>query len=181
VRCQLYRSLLLFLFFFPVFSSATGLQFGVTLPILVKGKDPSGVHGYRAVLWYQPQSLIWPKASVYFAAGVGHWWAHGATTNSNLNIIAIAPVLRYYFEKNPHYSPYFEASIGASYLSRTRFDDRKLGIHFAFQDELGFGVAIGEERHFYVSASILHYSNGSLATMNAGITVPLILNVGYSF
>ncbi|MDR3491940.1 MAG: acyloxyacyl hydrolase [Gammaproteobacteria bacterium] len=160
---------------------ATGVQFGVTLPFLIKGKDPEGVHGYRAVLWYQPPKLIWPKFEIYFAGGYGHWWAHGATVYRSLNIYAIAPVLRFYFSKNTYIDPYGEISIGASYLTKTHFSDRNLGIHYSFQDEVGIGAAFGKEKRFYFTLSALHYSNGSMASMNAGITVPLVLNVGYKF
>lgn len=160
---------------------AAGIQFGTTLPILIKGKDPEGVHGYRAVAWYQPESLIWPKCNVYFAAGFGHWWAHGATEHRSLNIYAIAPVLRYYLIKTTFISPFVEASIGPSYLTRTKFSDRNLGLHYAFQDELGLGAVFGKEQRLYATVSALHYSNGSMAAMNAGVTIPLILNIGYRF
>jgi lipid A 3-O-deacylase len=160
---------------------ATAVQFGVTLPILLKSKDPEGVHGYRAVLWYQPQSLIWGNLNLYFAGGVGHWWAHGAKNNRVINIYAIAPVLRYYFKKSPHFSPYVEASIGPAYMNRTKFSNRNLGIHYTFQDEIGIGALFGVDQGFYASLSALHYSNGHLSQHNSGITVPLILNVGYKF
>src|SRR5437870_8980585 len=97
--------------------------------------------------------------------------------NGSINILAIAPVIRYYFfPKTSRFSPYFEASICASYLSRTRIVDRNLGEHFSFQDEIGLGTAYGDHQQWYATLSALHYSNGSLSAMNAGITVPLILN-----
>lgn len=169
------------LFFFSNIAYSTGFQFGVTLPVLIKGKDPEGVHGYRGVVWYQPASLIWPKVEIYFAGGVGHWWAHGATEHRSINIVSLTPVIRVYFLKKSYVSPFAEISIGASYLSRTHFSDRNLGIHYSFQDEVGLGAAFGKERRFYFTLSALHYSNGSMASMNAGITVPLVLNIGYRF
>ena len=160
---------------------ATGLQFGVTLPIIVNGKDPEGVHGYHGMLWYQPESLIWPKFEVYFTAGYGYYWAHGAEHHRSLDIFAVAPAIRYYFTKTDYVDPYIEASIGPSYLSQTRFSDRNLGMHFAFQDIIGVGAIMGKEKRLNVSLSAMHYSNGSLCSMNAGITLPLMLNVGYKF
>lgn len=162
-------------------ASADGLQFGVTLPILIKAKDPEGVHGYRAVVWYQPSSLVWSKFNIYFAGSFGHWWVHGAKTAGSLNIYAIAPVLRYYFVKTPTISPYIEASIGAAYLTRTHFSTSNLGIHYSFQDEVAIGAVFGKEQRFYASVSALHYSNASMASSNAGITIPVILNLGYQF
>ena len=162
-------------------SFAAALQFGITLPFLIKTKDPENVHGYRAVVWYQPPAWMWKHWNIYLAAGAGHWWVPGASMHQSLNIFALAPVIRYYFAKTPRFSPYFEASIGVSYLSKTRFVDRNLGEHFSFQDEVGIGTAYGDHQQWYASLSALHYSNGSLSAMNAGITVPLILNVGYHF
>src|ERR1700739_3636233 len=92
-------------------ASATAIQLGVTLPILLKSKDPEGVHGYRAVVWYQPASFIWGNWNLYFAACGGHWWVHSAVPNRIINIYALAPVVRYYFNKSPRFSPYLEASI----------------------------------------------------------------------
>ncbi len=171
--------ILLGMIFFTSSASATSVQFGVTLPILIKTKDPTNVHGYRAVIWYQPQSLVWKKVNIYFAAGYGHWWVGGSGPNRIMNIFAIAPVIRYIITKTTYFTPYLEASIGASYLSSTRFDDRNLGIHYAFQDELGVGAKFGKSQRFFATLSALHYSNGSMSAYNAGITVPLILNVGY--
>jgi hypothetical protein len=166
----------------PLF--AAGFQFGVTLPILLKSKDPDGVHGYRAVIWYQPKAFIWGKNgryNLYFAGGVGHWWSHGAKANRSLNIYALAPVFRFYLTKTHYFSPYLEASIGPAYMTRTRFDKQNLGIHYTFQDEVGIGALLGKKQALYASLSALHYSNGRLSSHNSGITIPLILNIGYKF
>jgi hypothetical protein len=160
---------------------ASGIQLGITLPILIKGKDPEGVHGYRAIAWYQPQTWIWPKFQIYLAGGFGHWWAHGAKTARCINIYSLAPVIRYYFKRGTYFSPFAEISIGASYLTKTHFSDRNLGIHYSFQDELGLGATFGKSHRYYFTLTALHYSNGSMASMNAGITVPVVLNIGYRF
>jgi len=167
--------------FIPLSSQAANFQVGTTLPILIKGKDPSGVRGVRANVWYTPQAFVWPKFKVYFTLGYGHWWANGARTYKQINIISAAPVLRFYFKKSQYFSPFIEASIGPSYLSKTQFATQKLGIHYAFQDEIGLGTGVGKKRKLYFTLSALHYSNGSMAKMNAGITVPLVLNIGYKF
>ena len=161
---------------------AFGLQFGVTAPIIMKAKDPEGVYGYRGIVTAQPEAWIWPKASVYLAGSFGHWWVHGATTNRSLSIYAIAPVLRYYLKKSPTFSPYVEASIGASWMTKTYLGDRhNLGMHYAFQDEVGIGMAYGKAQQWYATLSALHYSNGSMASHNSGITIPAILSLGYRF
>ena len=54
-------------------------------------------------------------------------------------------------------------------------------MHFAFQDEVALGATFGQEKKLAVSFSAMHYSNGSLANSNAGITIPLLINVAYRF
>jgi len=162
-------------------TSADAGSFGVTLPIIVKGKDPDNLHAYRAVLWYQPTSLTWSHWSIYFAANGGHWWSSSATQYRSLNIFAIAPVFRFYPIKFSHFSPFLEASIGPAYLSKTHFSDRNLGMHFAFQDEIAAGATFGPQQRLSASLSVLHYSNGRLCAYNAGITAYAVLNLGYRF
>jgi len=160
-------------------STAYAGHAGITLSGVVIGKDPDNLHTYRGALSYQPDALIWKKFDVYFAASAGHWWSEGAKKHRSLNIYAVAPVLRFYLAKTHYFDPYVELSIGPSYLTKTRFADRNLGMHFAFQDELGFGASFGEKRNYYASLSALHYSNGSMCSMNAGITAIMMLNIGY--
>jgi len=159
---------------------AFGSQLGVAIPILAIDKDPSHLHGYRAAIWYQPVSWQWSQYEIFWAASFGHWWTH-ARHHRAVDIITVAPVLRYYLTQTSKITPFAEISIGASYLTHTRFDNRNLGMHFAFQDEIGFGIACGNHKNFTISLSTLHYSNGSLAAMNAGITIPLLINIGFKF
>jgi lipid A 3-O-deacylase len=154
-------------------------QTGVTLTYPLIDKDPSHLQGYRTAFWYQPSSLTWPSIKIYFDVSFGHWWVNNVPANREINIYSIAPTLRYYFTQNDSFSPFFDLSIGASYLTRTRFAERNLGIYFSFQDQIGLGASFGPEQRLSISLSALHYSNGSLAGTNAGITIPLLLNVSY--
>ncbi|OAI46325.1 hypothetical protein AYO45_06395 [Gammaproteobacteria bacterium SCGC AG-212-F23] len=172
---------LFFLFLSLCSTTAFSYQHGATLSYVIFPKDPTNLHGIRAAYWFQPESWIWKSAQIYIDTSAGHWWITSNSPNHSLNSIAVAPVLRYYLQKVPTISPYVEFSIGPSYLSRTRIDGRNLGMHFAFQDQLGIGMTYGKEERFYSSISVLHYSNGSLCRWNAGITVPIMLNLGYKF
>lgn len=167
-------------FMTPVLASSYP-HFGGSLSIPVITKDPEYLHGYRASGWYQPESLIWQQAHIYFDASFGHWWVTNSTVNKSLNIYSIAPALRLYFMQKKYISAFLNISIGFSYLSRTRIDHQNLGMHFAFQDQLGIGASFGEKHLFSVSLSALHYSNGSLCKKNEGITVPLMINAEYGF
>lgn len=150
--------------------------FAVTLPLI--SKDPPALHGYRAALSLQPASLVWPHARVYFDAGFGHWWVSKGPFRT-LSIYTLAPVLRYYFMTGS-VSPFVHLSVGASWLSAIHFEKRKLGIHFSFQDEAGLGLAWGKSPRISVMLSSIHYSNGSIAKHNSGITIPLLLTVALS-
>ncbi|HSW71104.1 MAG TPA: acyloxyacyl hydrolase, partial [Gammaproteobacteria bacterium] len=76
-------------------------------------------------------------------------------------------------------TPYIELSIGAAYLSNTRFAGRNLGIHFSFQDRAGVGITFGSKQQFSLGAHVVHYSNGSLSAHNSGITIPLMVDLSY--
>ncbi|PYR58692.1 MAG: hypothetical protein DMF85_09905 [Acidobacteria bacterium] len=71
--------------------------------------------------------------------------------------------------------------VGPTYISKVVIDDRQTGNHFTFQDFVGVGAFIGRTRHVAAGIKINHYSNGNLFTSNAGVKVPLTLNLGYTF
>jgi lipid A 3-O-deacylase len=170
----------LFVFSQPCLASLAS-QTGVALSYLLVPKDPSKLQGLRGSIWYQPDSFVWQHISVYFDASYGHWWINKDIPYREINIFAVAPVVRFYFMKGRYIAPYAELSIGPSYLSRTRLDDRNLGMHFAFQDQITLGATFGPQKRFSASLTALHYSNGSMCAMNAGITVPVLLNLSYRF
>ena len=168
---------------FCLFSStaeASG-HFGVTIPVVLISKDPNDVHAYRAVVFYQPEKLNWDRFNLYFAATAGHWWENSYPHNTTINIFAIAPVFRLYLHKTPLFSAYCELSVGPAYMNQTRFGHRNLGIHYTFQDEFTVGGLFGRDKGVFIAASALHYSNGRLSAHNSGITMPLMLNMGYQF
>jgi lipid A 3-O-deacylase len=170
---------ILSLFISPsVFSSQTGIMLSYPL----ETKDPSDLQGYKGSFWYQPTSFEWGNSHLLLDASVGHWWVNHFPTNRELNIAAIAPVYRYFMLTDRYYlNPFIDISIGFAYLSETRFADRNLGMHFSFQDQLGLGASFGPQHRLFASVYGVHYSNGSLSSMNAGITIPIMLNVGYRF
>lgn len=157
--------------------SQTGASF--TAPLITK--DPPFLHGYRASIWYQPKEFIWGKMQLYFDGSYAHWYVNSVPYNQTETIYAVAPVFRYYFVKNPYVSPFADISIGLSYLTETHFEDRNLGIHFAFQDEIDVGTSFGAERRLSLMLGILHYSNAGMSGWNSGLTIPLIIKIQYGF
>lgn len=164
-------------FFIPIIALAT--PYGINFSYLLIAKDPSNLHGYRASFLYEPDTWHWKYLQVFFDLSYGHWWLNGNGPYRTINIYAIAPVLRLYLINNTKVSPFVDISIGPSYMTKTRIECRNLGEHFSFQDQLSIGAAFGVEKKLAFSLSILHYSNGSLSSMNAGITVPLLINMSY--
>lgn len=160
-------------------SCAQASQFGASFSIPLIKKDPVDLHGYRVAVTYQPKTFEWKHWSIYFDASFGHWWVNEGPYRT-INSYAIAPYFRFYLIRN-FISPYIEASIGPTFLTKTRIADRNQGIHYSFQDQVAIGATIGKEQRFFASLSALHYSNGSLSTRNAGITVYTMFNVGYRF
>ena len=121
------------------------------------------------------------SVSKYFDISAGHWWVNNYPVHREINIYSIAPTLRYYLMQNNYISPYFDLSIGASYLTRTHIADRNLGIYFSFQDQIAVGASFGKDQRLSLSLSTMHYSNCSMASTNAGITIPLLINLWYKF
>ncbi len=178
-------TVLLFLFTLT-FSSMTqaapadddhGAMYGISAFGVLISKDPTPMHIYRGSFWYQPASWRWTHFRIYLDAGISHMWIAESRENHVVNAYFISPIIRYDFLPGHSISPFIRLGIGATWLSRTRFDSRNLGMHYVFQDKIGVGVSFGRRQDFSVILSTLHYSNASLANMNAGITVPLLLGV----
>jgi hypothetical protein len=177
---QLFKWIIFFCCIFSSTANASG-HFGVTIPVVLVGKDPDDVHAYRAVVSYAPDKLNWDKFNLYFAATAGHWWQNSYPLNTTINIYAVAPIFRFYMNKSPFFSSYLEASVGPAYMNQTRFGHRNLGIHYTFQDEITLGGLFGRDKGAFIALSALHYSNGRLSSHNSGITMPVMLNLGYLF
>ena len=155
-------------------------SYGAQLSLPVAATEPNNAHGAQLFLNYDPQSIQWRQFNVYFDGGFSHFYVNTAH-NSTINIYSIAPVVRYTFKKHWQLHPYIELSIGLAYLNQTRFEDRNLGIHFAFQDRMGVGTTLGPSEKFTLGVHSVHYSNAHLSEHNQGITIPLVLDLGYRF
>jgi opacity protein-like surface antigen len=70
---------------------------------------------------------------------------------------------------------------GPTFISKVVIDGRDTGSHFTFQDFIAIGAFVGPSRHVTVGMKINHYSNGNIFTSNAGVKVPLTVNLGYAF
>jgi hypothetical protein len=96
--------------------------------------------------------------------------------------IAVFPVLRFNVLHTGPLDAYIAYSAaGPAYISRRVIDGIDTGEHFTFQDTVGSGAFLGERRNVNVEVRIGHYSNGNIFPENAGVKVPLSLNLGCAF
>jgi hypothetical protein len=92
------------------------------------------------------------------------------------------PLVRYFFARPESADIYFLYSIaGPTYISQYMIDGLNTGANFTFQDMMGVGGFFGKSRRLNAELTIKHFSNGNLATSNAGIKVPLTFKVGLTF
>lgn len=155
--------------------------YGANFSYAVITREPSHLNGYQLMLNYDPERFLWRQFNVYFDGGFSHFWVNNTPYYTTVNIYSIAPVVRYTFKKHGPLLPYLEFSIGLAYLNHTHLDDRNLGIHFTFQDRMGVGALLGTSERLSFGLHAVHYSNARLSSHNSGITVPLVLDVGYRF
>lgn len=165
---------------------ATGLccaapHYGGTLSIPAVSTEPDNLHGFQLMMNYDPDRYKWRAFNVYVDGGFSHFYQNNTPHNSAINIYSIAPVVRYTFKRHGPIQPYLELSVGFAYLNQTRIENRNLGIHFAFQDRMGLGALLGMNENISLGVHAMHYSNSRLASHNSGISIPLVLDVGYRF
>lgn len=167
----------------PMAGMAAQNGFAISYGSLLGSGDssPDGLGGFNIAYTLQPDTWNWNNFAVLMDFSYGHWSTNKYANNSVVNTYAIAPVVRWYFLQNPDATPFLTGSIGGSYLSNTYIGNRDLGSHFAFQDQLGFGFAFGAQKNLYTTLQYLHYSNAGLASENDGMSVPLVLTLGYQF
>jgi len=108
------------------------------------------------------------------------WQSNG--TQATFRTLSAYPLVRYFFGRTKPADLYFSYSIaGPTYISEYLLDGLNTGARFTFQDAMGVGVFIGKARRMNVDVGIKHFSNGNLATENAGIKIPLTFKVGLAF
>jgi hypothetical protein len=155
--------------------------YGANFSYAAEAQSPSDLHGYQLMLNYDPQRFKWRRFNILFEGGLAHFWVNNTPYYSTVNIYSIAPIIRYTFRKRGPFLPYLDLSIGVAYLNHTRLDHQNMGIHFAFQDQIGIGALLGTSEQVSIGLHAVHFSNAHLAHRNSGITIPLMIDIGYRF
>lgn len=162
-------------------NSMAAPRYGLNLAIPIRSSEPENLHGIQVFANYDPDRFHWRKFNILFDAGYSHFATNTTPYYSTISIYSIAPIIRYTFTRKGFLQPYLDLSIGLAYLNHTRLENRNLGIHFSFQDRAGLGAFFGIKKQIAIGINAVHYSNAHLSSHNSGITIPLVLDISYSF
>lgn len=174
-------------FHFPKHSISAGItsnELGYGANNFVSGKIPifwGGDAHIKSGLSLNYQRNIFHARKV-FALDVGAtlatWKSNG--NKENFWTAALYPVLIFNVIRTKGADLFFEYSVaGPAYISKTFIDGNKTGKNFTFQDFMGIGVVAGRQKKLLAGLRIAHYSNGNIYPENAGLKIPLTLNLGY--
>jgi hypothetical protein len=118
--------------------------------------------------------------SLDFGASVSSWQSRAE--RENFYAVSLFPEFRFTplrFRAADFYLNY--SLMGPTSISRVTIDGNDTGRHFTLQDFMGIGVYLGAARHVNAEVHIGHYSNGNVFPQNAGVSIPLTFDLGYSF
>jgi len=150
-----------------------------TIPIFWGG----AVEVERSVFAVQYQRNLFHTRRVFaidVGASVAQW--RSSRNGDRFRTVSVYPLLRFTVLRLKPVDLYVSYSVaGPSYISRDVIDDRDTGRRFTFQDFMGFGGFIGEQKRINVEININHYSNGNILSENAGVKIPLTFKLGYAF
>jgi hypothetical protein len=117
-----------------------------------------------------------------FDAGISAGYWQSKEKKEDVYTFSIFPTLRFTAIRSKPADIYLFYSVaGPSYISKTVVDEKDSGKHFTFQDFMGFGGFLGDQKKMNAEISINHYSNGNIFVYNRGFKIPLTFTVGYSF
>jgi len=170
------------------------IQFGYVSNILGYGVNNFFSEGTVPVFWggeaevesgvtftYQRNVFHGTKTfSLDWGASMGYFQSNAE--KEKFFTLSVFPVFRFTFLHSKTVDMYFFYSVaGPAYISKNIVDGKDLGEEFTFQDHMGTGVFIGEQRKLNIELKIGHYSNGDIFPGNEGVKIPLALNLGYTF
>ena len=120
------------------------------------------------------------RLSAHGMASVGYWRAREESQYKELWDFGIAPVLR--LERiREGVVPYFEASIGAHWLSARQINgNRAFSTSFQFGEYVAAGLAFGARKQWSADLRLHHVSNGGVENPNPGLTYTAV-GLRYAF
>lgn len=137
-----------------------------------------GVQWQWQRLWFQQDAWqlggYW-EPSIYYLSGKA---AVTHKSNKTISALAFAPVFRLSLNNTVKYQPYLEFAVGVAQMNKREMGGRKLGIHFQFEDRLGFGLKFGPGKRFDLAYKVVHFSNAFIGPQNHGLNMHFI-ELGY--
>ena len=113
-------------------------------------------------------------------ASASYWRSN--ETHQTFRTLSAFPLVRYFFGRLDSADVYFSYSVaGPTLITESILDGLETGASFTFQDAMAVGAFLGKSRRLNAEIGIKHFSNGNLATSNAGIKIPLTFTLGVAF
>ncbi|HYC40740.1 MAG TPA: acyloxyacyl hydrolase [Chitinophagaceae bacterium] len=115
--------------------------------------------------------------SLNWGLNLGYWDTQQGT---GFFSAAVFPMFRFWAWRMRALDAYVQYSVaGPALLSHRVIDGHDTGRLFTFQDLMGMGFLAGEKKNFNLEFMLGHFSNGNIFPRNAGVMMPLQLNLGY--
>lgn len=149
---------------------------------LSSGHGTEGTNAYRFAFTvpYGPTWFTSSKWPVHFnwENSLGYWRAplnSNITGPQSLVFLTTGPMFRV-AKALPKWglTPFVEAGVSGSLLSEKQIGNRRLSLHFQFEDKLGAGVRFGQSQQIEFAFRLYHYSNASLNAPNSGLNLYMI-------
>jgi hypothetical protein len=131
---------------------------------------------------YYKRNVFHTRKSFSFdwGASAGIWTTR--KNNEQVFTLSLYPVFRITAIRTNPADIYFNYSVaGPTFISKPVLDGRVTGRKFTFFDFMGMGAYFGKERKLNTEINIMHYSNGNIYPVNAGLKIPLTFSLGYTF
>ncbi|WP_417687747.1 acyloxyacyl hydrolase [Pseudidiomarina sp.] len=102
-----------------------------------------------------------------FEGAVNHW-QDSNNSNDKLTALTLSPVFQWHIAGNQR-PLFFEAGIGLSALDGSSIGDRKLSIHFQFEDRVALSWQYSNASKARLSFAYTHYSQADIDRPNDGL------------
>ncbi|WP_114416859.1 acyloxyacyl hydrolase [Marinospirillum perlucidum] len=141
--------------------------------VLVESGQGEEVMAHRAAWRWHWQDLHqgdWLQIKLYGQVALEYWEGkREAGTQDRNNLLVLTPVFR--LQTPLAWLPYLETSIGATFMSASRFPatDHEFGQNYQFSDTLALGWQWGAQQQWELALRYRHYSNNGMAEQNNGI------------
>lgn len=155
--------------------------------IAAGGGEPDNLRGMRVAAQWDWDKR-WFRDALFDIRGfwdmsLAVWHSDGDVHHRrrSLGVFGLAPMFRLQGTErlSEQFSPYFQASVGLSLITRNHLGRRDLGKNWQFQDFLGVGTQFGKNLAWDIGLHYLHYSNAGFNPPNQGIDVKLLVMLQY--